>query len=68
MSMTLVKKVLFHVLIVALGLLIIFHSFPILTFAASDEDDDVALEVAGWIPYWADSKGIKDATKKYKGS
>lgn len=60
--MMLVKRFLFHVLIVALGLLIIFHSFPIFTFAATDDD----LEVTGWIPYWADSKGIKDATKHIK--
>lgn len=57
--MMLVKRILFHLLIVTIGILIIFHSFPILTFAASDND----LEVAGWIPYWADSKGIKDVTK-----
>ncbi len=62
--MTSVKKILFHVLIAAIGLLIIFHSFPVLTFAASKDSSD--LEVAGWIPYWADSKGIKDATKNIK--
>jgi spore germination protein YaaH len=63
--MTIVKRILFHAFIVAVGLLIIFHSFPLFTFAASedDTDDDVELEIAGWLPYWADSKGIKDATK-----
>ncbi len=57
--MTLVKRLLFHALVTAIGLLIIFNSFPIFAFAAEYED----LEVSGWIPYWADSKGVKDATK-----
>jgi len=61
--MMLVKRILFHLIIVAVGILIIFHSFPVFTFAATKDAD---LEVSGWIPYWADSKGIKDATKHIK--
>lgn len=33
--------------------------FPVTTWAASSHN----LEVAGWIPYWRDSEGIKDAKK-----
>jgi spore germination protein YaaH len=29
-------------------------------------EDDAELEVAGWIPYWRDSQGIKDAKKNLK--
>lgn len=36
---------------------------PILSFAASKDTD---LEVSGWIPYWRDSQGIKDAKKNIK--
>jgi spore germination protein YaaH len=61
--MTIVKRFFFYALVIAVGLLIVFNSFPIFAFAATD---DVDLEVAGWIPYWADSKGIKDATKNIK--
>jgi spore germination protein YaaH len=46
------------------GALIIFNSLPIFAFASHDDDDKKQdLEVAGWIPYWNDSKGIKDAKK-----
>jgi spore germination protein YaaH len=44
---------------VGLGVLILLNSFPVFTFAASSSD----LEVAGWIPYWRDSQGIKNAKK-----
>lgn len=61
--MAIIKRVFFSVLLVAIGFLIIFNSLPVFTFAAENDTDDVNLEVAGWVPYWADSKGIKDATK-----
>jgi spore germination protein YaaH len=60
--MTLVKKFIFQLLIIALGFLIIFNSFPVFSFAASNSN----LEVSGWIPYWRDSEGMKDAKKNIK--
>ena len=36
---------------------------PIMPAHAAEKDD---LEVAGWIPYWRDSEGIKDAKKHVK--
>lgn len=41
-------------------LLLLVISITVPTFASADTDD---LEVAGWIPYWRDSQGIKDAKK-----
>lgn len=55
--MALIKRFLFQLVLVAVGLLILFNSLPIFAFAASSKD----LEVAGWIPYWNESKGIVDA-------
>lgn len=52
-----------QLLVIFIGAIIIFNSFPIFTFAAASETN---LEVAGWIPYWNDSRGIKDATKNIK--
>jgi spore germination protein YaaH len=58
-DMALIKRIFFNTLLVALGVLILLNSFPVFTFAASTSD----LEVAGWIPYWRDSQGIKSAKK-----
>lgn len=62
--MVTLKKFCMHFLVLLVGALIIFNSLPIFAFASHDEDDERHdLEVAGWIPYWNDSKGIKDAKK-----
>ncbi len=60
--MALIKRIFFNILLVTLGVLILLNSFPVFSFAASSDD----LEVAGWIPYWRDSQGIKDAKKHLK--
>lgn len=57
--MTLVKRFIFHLIIVAIGMLIVLNSFPIFALAAASGH----LEVSGWIPYWRDSQGIADARK-----
>ena len=57
--MALIKRIFLNTLLIGLGVLILLNSFPVFTFAASSSD----LEVAGWIPYWRDSQGIKDAKK-----
>jgi spore germination protein YaaH len=60
--MVLIKRIFLHLLVLIIGFLIIANSFPIFAFAASSDD----LTVSGWIPYWNDSKGIKDAKKHIK--
>jgi spore germination protein YaaH len=57
--MALLKRMLWNALFIVVGVLILLSSFPVFTFAASEGD----LEVAGWIPYWRDSQGIKNAKK-----
>lgn len=48
-----------YYVVLMLALLTLIPSF---TFAATP----TSLEVAGWIPYWRDSQGIKDAKKNIK--
>ncbi len=57
------KRFFFHLILVSLGFLILFNSLPIFAFASSS---GTSFEVAGWIPYWHDSEGIKDAKKNIK--
>ena len=55
-----VVRILSQVLLVVIGALIICNSLPIFAFAAAKDSE---LEVSGWIPYWRDSQGIRDAKK-----
>jgi len=60
--MAIIMRILSQLAIVIIGGLIVFNSFPIFAFASTS----YSMEVAGWIPYWNDTKGIKDAQKNIK--
>lgn len=60
--MVIFKRLFFNLFLLLMGALIIFNSFPIFAFAAPKSD----LEVSGWVPYWRDSEGIKDAKKNIR--
>ena len=60
--MVILKKICLHAIVFLIGALIVLNSFPIFAFASHD-DEEQELEVAGWVPYWNDSNGIKDAKK-----
>ena len=47
----------------ALAFLAVTTLVPAFSYA---EEEDHDLEVAGWIPYWRDSEGIKDTKKHFK--
>lgn len=64
--MAILKRFFLHLLILVLGFLILCNSFPIFAFAASTSDTDESLFVSGWIPYWRDTQGMKDAKKHIK--
>ena len=61
--MATLKRFFFHLILVSLGFLILFNSLPIFAFASTSGSN---FQVAGWIPYWHDSEGIKDAKKNIK--
>lgn len=66
--MATLKRFVVHLFVFALGALIIFNSFPIFAFAATSKESDSNSDfmVSGWIPYWRDTQGIKDAKKHIK--
>lgn len=48
---------------------IFFGLIPLSAYAASESDDDSDSyegEIAGWVPWWTDTAGIKSATKNIK--
>ena len=57
-----ILRIVSQMVVLLIGALIAFNSFPIWAFASSSSD----VEVAGWIPYWRDSQGIIDAKKNIR--
>lgn len=63
----LILRIFSKFLVFAIGILIALNSFPIFAFASTgDSKHDADFQVAGWIPYWNHTNGIKDAKKNLK--